>query len=277
MMTTLRELIKHLQSMAPRNYTVQGFENRVEIGPQTESEQDKTTIKRILVATYPSPKIVTRTSQEKINLLITHRPIFPWAVDRIGGTDLLRLRLLAKNYISTYVMGSPWIAAKNGLADALVETLGLKMIGEFYVDGDYSQKVPLGRICQTPEKMIQSKFANYIGGKLAQSRLIFTGDFDAVVESVLVIPGSMLDMPEILEAKRNNITTVVTGELSPDIRILAHEEGVSIFEVGAFVTEEPGMRRLRNHLALEYLDLKIEFAQTEPVTKILQHYSESMS
>ncbi|MCF2135941.1 MAG: Nif3-like dinuclear metal center hexameric protein [Candidatus Thorarchaeota archaeon] len=277
MMTTLRELIKYLRGIAPREYTVGGFENRVEIGPQTETEQGKTTIKRILVATYPSSKVVTKASQDKANLLITHRPLFQWAVDRIGGNDLLRLRILAKNYISTYIMGSSWIAAKNGLSDALVETLGLRDQGEFYVSGDYTTRVPLGRICKTNEKMIHSKFANYIVGKLAQDRLIFTGDLDAVVEDVLVTPGTLLDMPEILEAKRNDIFTIVTGELTPDIRILAHEEGINVFEVGAFVTEEPGMRRLRNYLALEYPELKIEFVPTEPVTKILKHYGESLS
>ncbi len=277
MVTTLREMIKHLQQMAPKEYTVQGFENRVEIGPQTETKQNKTTINRVLIATYPAPRVITRASQEKANLLITHRPLFPWAIDRIGGLDLVRVRLLAKNYISAYVMGSPWIAARNGITEAFVETLDLAKKREFYVVGDYSPNVPLGRICTTKKKMIQSRLANHIAGKLAIENVVFTGDLDADVEEILVVPGALLDMPEILEAKRQDLFTIITGELSPDIRILAREEGLNVFEVGAFVSEEPGMRRLRNYLALEFPELKIEFAEYEAITKILRPYRDALS
>ncbi|MFW9847252.1 MAG: hypothetical protein ACFFD6_10915, partial [Candidatus Thorarchaeota archaeon] len=77
--------------------------------------------------------------------------------------------------------------------------------------------------------------------------------------------------PEILDAKKRDINTVVTGELSPEIRLLAAEEGMNMFELGAFVTEEPGMIRLRHQLSLEFPDLKIDHIIAEPVTKSLTY------
>jgi len=271
---TLREILRRLETLAPREFTLHGFESRVEVGHQTEHEQIKTTVKRVLVATYPSRRVVTKASQMKANLLVTHRPLFPWAIDRVTGADLVRLRLLTKNYTSTYVMGSPWIAARDGLSDALVEALGLTRVRDFTVVGDFSQSVPIGRVCTTSKDMNHSGFANYVAAKLSIENMVFTGDLDAQVEEVFVVAGSILDMPEILEAKKQGAKTIVTGELAPDIRLLAREEDLNVLELGAFVTEEPGMRRLCNYLRLELEgeNYTIEFEETRPVTRVLRPY-----
>ena len=75
-MTSLREIIKRLDVLAPKELSIPGFKNRVEIGPRTEKDQVKTTINRVIIATYLSARVVTKASQEKANLVITHRPMF---------------------------------------------------------------------------------------------------------------------------------------------------------------------------------------------------------
>ena len=47
------------------------------------------------------------------------------------------------------------------------------------------------------------------------------------------------------------------------------EEGMQVYEAGAFVTEEPGMNRLKHQLSLQFTDLKIDYTKSEQVTKIL--------
>ncbi len=89
-------------------------------------------------------------------------------------------------------------------------------------------------------------------------------------------PGVYIDMPEILSAKQQDIGTIITGELSPEIRLLANEENLSTIELGAFVSEEPGMKRLRHQLSLEMPELKIEFVESVPFAKALRPYSEDM-
>ncbi|MHA1934098.1 MAG: Nif3-like dinuclear metal center hexameric protein [Candidatus Thorarchaeota archaeon] len=275
-MTNLRDIIKYLQILAPQDLTIRGLESKVEVGPQTEGEQLKTTVNRVIVSTYPSARTITKATQDKANLLITHRQLFPFAIDRITGLDLIRIRLLSKNYISSYVVGSAWIGARGGLSDALVETLELKKKQDFTIQGD-SGPVPIGRICEVPSVMNHSGFANYVAAKMGLESVIFSGDFDDEVKSVLISPGYYLDIPELLETKMQDVNTIVTGELSPEIRLLAREEGLNILELGTFCTEEPGMERLRHQLSLEFPKIKIEFVESGPITNVLRPYDKDMA
>ncbi|MHA2360390.1 MAG: Nif3-like dinuclear metal center hexameric protein [Candidatus Thorarchaeota archaeon] len=275
-MTNLSEIIKYLQILAPQELTIRGLESKVEVGPQTESEQLKTTVNRVIVSTYPSARTITKATQDKANLLITHRQLFPFARNRITGLDLIRIRLLSKNYISSYVIGSAWIGARGGLSDALAETLGLKKKLDFTMQGD-SGPVPIGRICEVPSVMNHSGFANYVAGKISIASVNFSGDLDDEVKSVLVCPGYFIDIPELLETKMQDVNTIVTGELSPEIRLLAREEGLNILELGTFCTEEPGMERLRHQLSLEFPKIKIEFVESAPITNALRPYEKDMA
>ena len=79
-MTSLLDIVKRLTDMAPRELTVRGLESRVEIGPQTETEQANTTVNKLLIATYPSARVITKATQDKANLLVTYRPLFPFVM-----------------------------------------------------------------------------------------------------------------------------------------------------------------------------------------------------
>jgi len=276
-MTTFLQIIKRLQELSPREMTVQGLEDRVEIGPQNPTEQANTTINRILIATYPSARVVTKASQDKSNLLITYRPLFPYAVDRLSGLDLVRVRLLAKNYISSYVMGSGWLCARDGLNDAFCDALGVEKIGDFLAESDYGQYVPFGRICKPQGVKNHSGFVNYVASKLKVNTVMFSGDLDDEVGDFLLVAGSHVDMPHIINAKKQDIDTLVTGELSPEIRLLANEEAINTLELGSFVTEDPGMKRLRDSISLEYPELKIEFMASSQIAHGLRPYKEDMA
>ncbi len=276
-MTTLLQILKRLQELAPLEMTIQGLQSRVEIGPQTETDQTNTTINRVLIATYPSARVVTKASQDKSNLLVTYRPLFPYAIDRLSGLDLVRVRLLSKNYISTYVIGSGWLCARDGLNDALTEVLDLKRISQFNTESDFGQLAAIGRVVKPPGVKNHSGFVNYLASKIKSSMVMFTGDLDDEVGDVLVSAGSHIDMPDIINAQRQDIKTLVTGELSPELRLFAHEEGMNTLELGAFVTEDPGMKRLRDSISLEYPELKIDFITTNPVTQGLKAYKDEMA
>lgn len=276
-MTSYLQIVKRLQELSPRDMTIQGLEERVEVGPQSPSEQANTTIHRVLIATYPSARVVTKASQDKTNLLITYRPLFPFAIDRLTGLDLVRVRLLTKNYISTYVIGSGWLCARDGLNDALADTLGVDRIGDFLSESDYGQYVPIGRICKPRSVKNHSGFVNYVASKMNLNTVLFSGDLDDEVGDFLLVAGSHIDMPHVIDAKKQDIETLVTGELAPEIRLLAHEEGMKTLELGAFVTEDPGMKRLRDSISLEYPDLKIEFMPSTPFAQGLRPYKDDMA
>ncbi|TXT57765.1 MAG: hypothetical protein BAJATHORv1_10472 [Candidatus Thorarchaeota archaeon] len=270
-MTNLREIIKYLENVAPRDLTVGEHDSRIEIGPQTEQEQLNTTVNRILIATYPSGRVVTRSTQDKANLLITHFPIFRYPSDQISGLDLVRVRLLAKNYISSYVLGSAIVGARDGLTDAVVDALELQKLQEFYTIGKYVDAASLGRICQINENMNHSRFADYVAMKMEQEAVKFTGDLDRKVDSILVCPGHYLGIPELIAANQMNVKTIVTSGVAPETRLVAAEQGLNVIELREFVMEELGMKRLRHRMSLEYPELKIEFTSSEPVSKNLRY------
>ena len=276
-MTTLLQIVKRLQELSPRDMTVQGLESRVEVGPQTDTDQTNTTVNRMLIATYPSARVVTKASQDRINLLVTYRPLFPFAIDRLSGLDLVRVRLLAKNYISTYVIGSGWLCARDGLNDALIDMLGLEKIGDFSTESDYGMLATIGRMCKPPGVKNHSGFVNYLASKLNISSVMFSGDLDDEVGDVLVIAGNHVDMPDIINGRKQDIKTLVTGELAPELRLLAHEEGMNTLELGAFVSVDPGMKRLRDSISLEFPELKVDFIASTPLTQNLRPYKEDMA
>ncbi|NWF95083.1 MAG: Nif3-like dinuclear metal center hexameric protein [Candidatus Thorarchaeota archaeon] len=274
-MTTLRDIVCRLNEIVPREYTVRGETPRVEVGPQNETEQAHTTVSRVLVTTYPSSRAVTKASQDKANLIITSRPLFHHPVDRIEGVNLIRLRLLSKNYISSYCLGTPWISARGGMTDTLVEALGMKQESVFEIAGDYSDTVPVGRVCRLEGTLNHSGFANLLASRLRLQNITFTGDLDDEVREVLVIAGMMLDIDEVLAAKSRDIETIVTGELSPSMRLLASEAGLNVLELGPFVTEEPGMQKLKYLLSLEFPEMTVDFTESPTsYVRILGPYGE---
>jgi len=276
-MTTLLDILKHIDVIAPRKFELPDQMRYVEVGPTTKSEQTNTTVKRVIVAPNPSARTVTKASQEKANLIISCNPLLMEPTKQITGLDLVRFRLLAKNYISLYVIGSSWISANDGLSDALSDALNLTISGKFNIVGIDSNLVPIGRICQTPSKMNHSGFANYIASKMEISNVVFTGCLDDDVDSILACAANTVTKEVILQSLHEGVKTIVTGEITPANRLLAHNKGINIFELGAFVTETPGMKRLRHQLSLEFPELKIEFADADPITHSLRPYIEDMA
>ncbi|MFW9848504.1 MAG: Nif3-like dinuclear metal center hexameric protein [Candidatus Thorarchaeota archaeon] len=276
-MTSLREIIKHLENIAPKEYTLQGLEGYVEVGPSTSFDQSKTTINRVVVSIYPSAKVVAKASQEKANLLISYRPMFGTQIKQIAGLNLVRIRLLAKNYISTYVVGSPWVSAKDGLTDALIDALNMKHTRNFTVKGLFSNTVPIGRFCEPPTNMNHSGFANYIASKLEIDSVTFTGNLDDEIQQIMVCASCPITSEMLLMVAQENTKTIITGEIHPELRVRAHEMGMNIYEIGTIPAENPGMKRLRHQLSLEYPELKFEYADVDPITHNLRPYSKDMA
>ena len=270
MTTSLHDIIKYLDDIAPRHFTVRGLDSYVEIGGQTEYEQSNSAVSKVVITTYPTSKAITKATQEKANLLISHIPLFRDGIDRLSGMNLIKLRLLVKNYISVYILRSSWIAARDGIADAFLECLELKRTGDLMVSSELKERVPIGRVCQLTQSMNHSRFLNHVADKMEVNDVLFTGDFDEDVRNVLLIPGSLLTEEDLIRSKQQDIETIVTGEVTPAVRMLAHQMALNLMEVGAFVTEEPGMKRLRHQMSLEFPSLKVEFVDTPSVSKTIR-------
>ncbi|TFG15029.1 hypothetical protein EU537_01965 [Candidatus Thorarchaeota archaeon] len=276
-LTNLADIIQYLETIAPLDHALQGELRGIQVGPQTKIEQSKTTINRVLIATYPSSRIAAMASQDKANLVICYRPLFAAPISSLSGTDLVKVRLLSKNYISVYAISSSFVGAQDGLSDALIQKLGLRNIRDFLSRGAKMDVVRAGAICTPPEETNHSGFANDIATKLDISNVQFTGDLDADVNHLVVVAGNHFGEEDIYRAKEEGADTALTGEVIPGIRRLAHEKQLNLFEIPPFATENPGMNRLRHQLSLEFSDLKITYSESESFTDFLRPYSESMA
>jgi putative NIF3 family GTP cyclohydrolase 1 type 2 len=276
-MTTLIDILKHLDVIAPRELEIPGQEGYIEVGPFIRKEQSNTTVNRVIVAVYPSAKTIAKASQEKTNLIISFLPMFTRPTKQVTGLDLVRLRLLSKNYISMYIIGSAWISANGGLSDALADALSLAGTKKFMVRVNESHFVPIGRVSQAPSTMNHSGLVNYIVSKLAVPNVLFTGALDDEVDRILVVAGSLVTPSLLVQAVQDDIKTIIAGEARSEDRLKAHAYGLNLLELGAFNTEAPGMKRLRHQLSLEYPELKIDYSETEAITRALRSYSEDMA
>ena len=270
MTITLHDIIKYFDEIAPRHFSVRGYDNYVEIGGQTVYDQVNTAISKVIVCTYPSSKAVTTATQEKANLLISHWPLFNKGVSRLAGMELIKTRLLVKNYISALVLRSPWMAARGGLSDAFMDALNLVRSGDYMILGVSNERVPIGRVCEPHKTMNHSKLVTHVADKMSLQDVYFTGDLDEEVRNILVIPGNVLILEDLKSIQNQDIGTIVTGEVTPEIRLNAGQAALNLLELGAFVTEEPGMKRLKHQMSLEFPDLRVEFVDTPSISKTIR-------
>ena len=270
MTITLHDIIKYLDEIAPRHFSVRGFDNYVEIGGQTAYDQINTAVNKVVICTYPSSKAVTTATQEKANLLISHWPLFNKGCSRLAGMELIKTRLLVKNYISVFLLRSPWMAARGGLSDAFMDALSLTREGDYMIVGESNERVPIGRICEPHRTLNHSKLVTHVADKMNLQDVYFTGDLDEEVRNILLIPGNMLIPEDLRSIQNQDIGTIVTGEVTPEVRLLAGQSALNLLELGAFITEEPGMKRVKHQMSLEFPDLRVEFVDTSSISKIIR-------
>ncbi len=269
-MTSFRDIVKYLEKIVPPSECPPWHPGTVEIGGRNEYEQMRTTVNKIVIATYPSSRAVTRASQEKANLMIIYRPLFAEPLSSLTGKGLTRMRILVKNYISVYVVGGGYIGARDGLSDALIKLLEFDRAEDFTVSWE-GRPFIVGRAATVPVPMNHSRLSHYISEKLGISSVQFTGDVDADVRKVVVVPGSRFSERDILAMHERGLSTLFTGEITPRARLLGYELGLNIIEAGPFVTEEPGMRLLKSRIALGFPELRVEFVDSSSPTQMLQY------
>ena len=118
--------------------------------------------------------------------------------------------------------------------------------------------------------MNHSKLVTHVADKMSLQDVYFTGDLDEEVRNILVIPGNILIPEDLRSIQNQDIGTIVTGEVTPEIRLHAGQAALNLLELGAFVTEEPGMKRLKHQMSLEFPDLRVEFVDTPPISRTIR-------
>ena len=120
-MPKLKEVIQQIEEMFPPTLAAQWDNTGLQLG-DPESE-----VRKVMIALDPLPEVLREAAGKKINLLVTHHPLF---FDPIKSLDLSKGNGLAvatciKNKIALYAAHTSFDRASGGLNDFLAERLGL--------------------------------------------------------------------------------------------------------------------------------------------------------
>jgi dinuclear metal center YbgI/SA1388 family protein len=185
--------------------------------------------------------VVARVEESPVDLLVSYHPLLFTPTTRVlaGRSPGSRSYRLIRAGVSLLVTHTDFDSAPGGTADALAAFFGLRDLAEFGDDpetllpaigriGDFEGT--LGRV----DAMVVDAFG--------PSGLRVTGDRDAMVERLAVVPGSGSAFIEA--AADAGADALVAGDVSHHRTVAAADLGLAVVDPGHTATERPGMEGL---------------------------------
>lgn len=185
------------------------------------------------------------------NLIITHHPVIFSGVKSITEENIL-YRLL-KSDISVISMHTNLDIAKNGVNEALAETIGLKDIKTFTASDGFLLK------CGETDFSSSKEFALHLKETLNTS-VRFT-DIKKPIKRVLVCSGSGGDF--LQDAKNNSFDALVTADIKHNVFIDAVNCDFALFDAGHYQTENIVLPSLKKTLEKEFKDTEFTIYNSE--------------
>jgi len=218
-------------------------------------------VTRLGVCHEVTDAVVESLSERPVDLLITYHPLLFDPVNRMvsGKSPQARAFKLIQSNVSLVVIHTDFDAAPGGTADALAASYNLRDIEPFGADDDGHPAI--GRIGLFEETLdaLDARTADLFGS----NGLRVSGDRDATVEKVAVVPGSGSDF---IEAAAQVADAIVTGDVSHHRVVRALDLGLFVVDPGHIATERPGMVSLMA-LAAGVPDVDVvDFTDLDPET-----------
>ena len=256
-----QEISKYLEDIAPKSLAYEGEEFDFIFGDESKD------IKKIGVTWRPTVDVLKQASENKIDLLITHEPLFHSEKSAIIPKKELtfspnkeRKRLLSKNNILVYRYHSQWDDAKDGNNETLVKLFNL----------NNTIRIPFGRIGEiTPLTLI--KFVQVVKKKLNCPNILLTSDEDTkIINKIAVISGSGNSLVEMIEyVKQKGADVLVSGDIADGRARYATEINLPLIDVGGYFSEKPGMKNLYWILKKKFPELEVIFIDTKKPWRVL--------
>jgi dinuclear metal center YbgI/SA1388 family protein len=212
-------------------------------------------VDRVAVCHEVNEQVVAVVEADPVDLLVTYHPLLFTPTTRVlaGRSAGARSYRLLRANVSLLVTHTDFDAAPGGSADALAQFFGLDDVRPFGGDAEPGL-ADIGRVggfqgtLGTIDAMIADRFGP-VGVRIS-------GDRDADVEEVAVVPGSG---GAFIEAAAGVAHVLVTGDVSHHRAVAARDLGLSIVDPGHTATERPGMTALvemvRDVTSAEVIDL----------------------
>jgi dinuclear metal center YbgI/SA1388 family protein len=252
-MSSIHSILSWLRSIAPETSALEGDP----VGHLIDLDQKE--IGTIGVCLDATPSMVSQSSSDGVQLLISHHPLIYRPLKRICYADPISdsvIRLIKGN-ISLYSMHTNWDNASGGINDTLSELVGIEKFRPITTEGD----AKLIRIGNLDEALPVSRLAKRIELALnatGQSSLRYNLDLgDRTVRTLAICGGAGGSfIGDVIAAGAD---AYLTADVKWDQFVFADGQNFPVFDAGHGATERPGMQALANRLTNEFSDVAVKF------------------
>ncbi|MBE6574223.1 MAG: Nif3-like dinuclear metal center hexameric protein [Ruminococcaceae bacterium] len=204
-------------------------------------------VKKVLISLDVTPEAVKEAIDDGYDLILTHHPMIFKPIKGITNEKFLSL---IKADISVLSFHTRLDSVEGGVNDALASLLKLKNVRPFE---------EMGRVGELDDEMTPANFADKVKRLLGCDRLNYVeGNKD--IKTVSLLGGGGKDF---WQAASMCSDVYITGEMSYNTMLDAHEAGFSVIEAGHYFTEFPVCR---------VLEAFLKEADTGIETKIFDFY-----
>jgi dinuclear metal center YbgI/SA1388 family protein len=260
-MPKLKEVIQRIEEMFPPTLAAQWDNTGLQLG-DPESE-----VRKVMIALDPLPEVLREAAGKKINLVITHHPLF---FDPIKSLDLSKGNGLAvaasiKNKIAIYAAHTSFDRASGGLNDFLAERLGLMGTRPLEpLAGNPDEG--FGRTGNLKTPVTAKTLAERVKKALSLEAVRLTGEPDRKIHAVALCGGSGADLLEL--AADSGADVFITGDVKYHQALKALERGICLIDAGHQGTELPAMERLAERLREKFREKALKISVENCTTQI---------
>lgn len=251
----LEEIIDVLEKdVAPKEYSFDSEHYGIQYG----IKKDETIINRILLSVDINLETINFALKKKINLIISHHGLIIEPILSFSRNLIKKLTLLSKLPIYVYILGSPFIAAKGGIADIIVEVIFLKQKELFYIKTKNNFEFPVGRICSPNFYLNKDKFITLenllirIKRNLHMKNISYIGNLNQPLNKILVFSQNLVDIELLEKIKENKCDCCICYRTNHIIANHALDEDIALIELSHFQVESLALNRLKNVLSLKF-------------------------
>ena len=254
------EIAEVIKKLAPPELAYEGEEMGFIVGDENHE------VKIVGVTERPTIKVLQEAAAQKVDMLITHEPLYQSKKSFLVDPSELeyppnkkREELVAQGGFCVYRLHSEWDDAKEGNNETLAKLLGLEITG----------KLPYGRIGRIKQTTLK-EFAQKVIRSLNCHNVLVVGEDDKSITKVAVVAGSGNSLTEIMElVKKKGADVLVSGDIQDSRARFAKELDLAVIDAGDYYTENPGAKHLAKLLQKELPDIKVLHLDPGPPWRVV--------
>ena len=257
---TVTDIMMALEAVAPA-YLAEEWDH---VGLQVGSR--RWSARRVMTALDLTPEIILEAEQRKIDVIVTHhpvffKPIFALDLDTPLGTMLQALIL---NRVALLSAHTNLDSVHGGVNDTLAGLLKLQSLAVLQ-PSPHDPDCGLGRIGRLTSSMALKDLATMVKGRMNLNSLRFAGDPTLMIEQVAICSGSGSSLMDVF--LKTEAQAFITGDVRYHEAREVESHGRGVIDIGHFESEhivvEALARKLAAQLTRRGLDVVVEAGARE--------------